>query len=104
MNKESYNDRLKILNKEHKTKTDALARECALSNNKVRLNDIVVDHYQTVRVDKIKVAIGTSYEIPSCVYCGVLLKKDMTPRKRPELAHVHQSNLEKIVPFEEVKQ
>jgi hypothetical protein len=52
--------------------------EFALSNNRVQLGDIVSDGFSIVLVDRIENLRDTP--IPSCVYYGIKLKKDLTLR------------------------
>lgn len=95
MNLEEYKLETVTLTDNYNNSILRLKREYAISNNKVKVGDIVIDHCKTVLVEKIK--IDHYNDIPTCVYYGELLKKDKTPRKRPEEARVHQTNIKEVI-------
>ena len=73
-----------------------LAYIFATSNNTVKVGDIITDHIGSIKVEKISWGyFGSSGNIslPSCVYNGVVLKKDKTPTKRGNNRKVYQINL-----------
>jgi hypothetical protein len=92
MTTQEYEEKLLILKKDHDAKILDLAREFAMSNNPVKLQDIVTDHIGSVKVDKIGLSIHN--QKPSCFYSGMVLKKDLTPTKKFERRNVYQINLQ----------
>lgn len=91
---DEYNKKLEVLNADHQENKRVLARMYAIDNNVVKLDDIVVDHFQSIRVESIKQAV---YEKPPCcVYFGPVLKKDGWPRKDGAVGTMFQCNLETI--------
>jgi len=62
-------------------------------NNNYEIGDIFTDHMGSVLIEN----IGYHYrEIPCCVYYGVELKKDGTPRKDGSKRQARQSNEKKL--------
>ena len=92
MTQQEYEEKTLVLKKEHETQMHNLAREFALSNNPVKLQDIVTDHIGSIKVDKIGLSIHN--QKPSCFYSGMVLKKDLTPTKKFERRNVYQINLQ----------
>lgn len=93
MDKKEYNERLARIEKEYEKAKEALAIECAKSNNPYQVGDILSNGGSTIiRVDKISYHYGYGGELPYCVYSGMALKKDLTPRKvKPLTGALHQS-------------
>jgi len=82
MDKKEYNERLAHIEKEYRKAKEALAIECVKSNNPYKVGDILSNGGSTIiRVDKISYHYGYAGELPYCVYDGIALKKDLTPRK-----------------------
>lgn len=88
---EEYKYRMEVLAAEFEAKKRALVKECALSNNQYNVGDIVTDHIGSVKVEKIMTT--TSNDKPTCVYYGIELKKDMTPKKNDPRRQAWQNNL-----------
>jgi hypothetical protein len=87
---QEYISRKNILIKEHDKKMKELNKEYALSNNTVKIGDIVTDHIGSVKVEKI--LLWGSIE-PSCVYRGIEYTKAGKPYKKGSERDVFQINL-----------
>ncbi len=91
MTEHEYNEQLKQLNDEfqaakrrYATAKKELAKEYVLSNNPYQVGDIVKDlDNRIIRITEISVGYSTVQDKYMCVYTGILLKKDLTP-KLPE--------------------
>lgn len=92
MKLEEYKEKLKFLETDFKNKKYELNKVYALFNNPYEVGDIATDHMGSIRIEKLDTDTD-SMGIPSCVYYGLELKKDLTPTKRPERRHVWQTNL-----------
>lgn len=91
MTKAEYESELKTLNREHEDSKNKLIKEYALSNNPYKIGDIITDHYQRIKIEKIR-AISYFSEI-GCRYYGVNLKEDGTPVKSGSKTWIYQSNI-----------
>ena len=80
----------------HYREVKRIQREYALSNNTIVKGDILTDHYKTIKVEKITVAVGLSGN-PECIYSGQRLTKQLIPFKSKEVGVVHQSNIKKVM-------
>jgi hypothetical protein len=94
MNINEYKEMKKQIEKEAEKKLLSLAKEYAFSNSTVRIGDIVEDHSDRIKVDKIN--FGISDRIPVCVYHGVRLTKKGEPCKRDPRTAVWQSNVKAV--------
>lgn len=86
MDKDEYKKRVAEMEARHKKESDDLAEEYAKANNPYKVGDILTDGGdRTIQVDRIRYSRGTTWggysEFPFCVYEGLRLKKDLTPRK-----------------------
>ncbi len=90
MTKETYQDNLKAYEVEFEIKKKSLAKDYAFSNNPHQIGDVITDNNTTIKIEKIKHTLGNSYELPECVYYGVELKKDGTPKKNGKLQGIWQ--------------
>ena len=79
MDKKEYEDRLSALNVEFSAKKKELAKEFALSNNPVKIGDIISDHYKTIRVESFSWGFG--FKQPCVYYSGTRLTKKREPAK-----------------------
>jgi len=79
------------LDKTHDNKIKALYKLFAMSNNTVKVGDIVEDHYQRVKVEKIGWYINTPGA--GCTYTGPLYSKKMVPFKSGARDTMYQENL-----------
>jgi len=91
MTEVEYEQELEALNAEHKRKCNNLMATFALSNNTVMKGDKFTDHIGTIIVEDIKINVSR-YELPSCIYFGLVLKKDGTPKKDGEKRWAYQTN------------
>ena len=83
MTKEEYESGLAALKREYKAKCNELARACAMENNPYNVGDILQDHYQIIRVERI--GWGTNlHGLPECWYRGTQLTKKLEPKKRQD--------------------
>lgn len=92
---EEYEAKKKEILEEADRRIAEIGVEFALSNNPVSIGDVITDHYQAIKVDKIHV-VGRLTFLPSCVYSGTLISKTGKPFKNGKKSCVHQSNLRTI--------
>ncbi len=90
---EDYKARIAEIEKEAEDKKKAFMMEVANANNTYKKGDIVSDGTTTLQVEVIKVARGWANELPCCVYYGIELKKDSTPKIRQSGEGVYQRNI-----------
>ena len=91
MTKDEFIAKKQELRKHHENELRKLNKEFALSNNKVKIGDIIEDHRTRIEVEIIDLFCGCSF--PSCKYSGPRLKKDNTPYKSGEIDTIYQINL-----------
>lgn len=65
---------------DYKNKKKELYYKYASSNNPYKIGDIIKDHYHIIKIKKIMYTI--LYNKPSCVYQGIPLHVDLTPKKK----------------------
>jgi hypothetical protein len=95
MTPEEYDKRKKLIEEERKVKIIKLNKEYALSNNKVKIGDIVKGHNVIILVEKIRIYSGfLSKGYPMCEYIGVCLTKKLKPYKSGEKGHVFQDEVQ----------
>lgn len=87
---EEYQSELKLLESEFLKRKYRLVKECALSNNDYQIGDIFTDHIGSIKVEQIDVVLSS--QKPTCVYCGIELKKDGTPTKKRTKRQAWQIN------------
>lgn len=63
-----------------------------MSNNPYKIGDVVEDHIGKLMIEQICV-YEDPWDLPVCVYKGVELNKDGTPRKKQTGRGVYQSNV-----------
>ncbi len=88
--KEEYKKQLAELEARHKKERHAVISAFALSQNTHNIGDIIKDHTDTIKIDKILPSL-TLGGYPECVYYGPLLKKDGTPKKNGNRGSIYQS-------------
>lgn len=94
MTKEEYEAKKILLWKEYNDKLEALNKECASSNNPYKIGDVIIDHYHTIRIERIVYAGNKDHnDMPFCRYYGVELKKNGTPKKRQMDTVMYQCNV-----------
>jgi hypothetical protein len=76
-------------------KKSQLIAQFALANNPYKIGDIVTDHIGSLLIEKIKVRNQYNYnKLPDCLYFGIELKKDGTPKIRQDKdRRIFQSNI-----------
>lgn len=99
MTEEQFNLTEEKLKQDYDLKRRSLAKEYAFSNNYIKIGDIIEDHYQIIKVRKIKFTISSSIskELPYCVYEGELLTKTLKVRKRGGIGSIHQPFIKEIL-------
>lgn len=95
MTEKEYNKRMMSINIECEEKKRKLIRDYAKSNNPYKIGDVVEDHIGKLRIESIEFYNDQWWQLPSCVYYGVELKKDGTPCKRQTNRPVYLSNIKK---------
>ena len=94
MTEEEYEAKRTFIQKEYNNKLKALNKECASSNNPYKIGDVITDHYHTIRIERIGLSSHKAHnDMPQCVYRGVELKKDGTPKKRQVDTVMFQCNV-----------
>ena len=91
MNEYEFNTEIKKLQKKHIKEIRELYKKYAFSNNPYKIDDVISDHIGSIKIEEISVCIING--IPSCVYYGVELKKDGTPKKGQKYRTVYQVNI-----------
>lgn len=82
MNKEEYMKSKAALEEEFCNSKKELDKDFALSNNPVKIGDIITDHYKTIRVEKFIIGYSYSSNLPCMFYRGTRLNKKGEPAKR----------------------
>lgn len=89
MTKQELEEQLKALRVEHDAKREVVMRKFCDANNPYKIGDTFTDHIGSVLVEKILYDYSFT---PCCVYFGLELKKDGTPRKDNNKRKAYQSN------------
>lgn len=96
MTLEEYKTQYAALEEEYKTKCNELAKAYAFANNPYKIGDILQDHYQILRVEKIKWEYYNYFNKPECVYYGTQLTKKLEPKKKQDAQPgMYQSNVKR---------
>lgn len=74
MRKREYNKRLSEVLQDAKG-LQILKAVYALQNNQVNQGDIVIDSYQMIKVNRIKVSCLMEDDYPECIYYGYIVNK-----------------------------
>jgi hypothetical protein len=93
---EEYQNRMKLLKNEYKTKKIDLIKEFAFSNNEICVGDVIENGYVRILVDRIVVDVALE-NYPYCVYIGLKVTKDLKIYKRKEFGKILQSDYVKII-------
>lgn len=94
MTYEEYEQKVEELESEFNEKKNELSREFAMANNPYKVGDILQDHYQIIRVEKIKWKWAFLSIISECVYYGTQLTAKLEPKKRQDINPcMYQSNV-----------
>ena len=94
MTKEEFTLEKIQIDKERDEKYTSLCSKYATIHNPYKVGDIVKDHVGSVKIEKISFTIQYGTNIPYCIYFGLELKKDLTPRKGLSKRSVHQINVQ----------
>jgi len=95
MDSNEYLQKKEKLRKENKEKEFALAREYALAHKTNSIGDVIEDQRCIIKISSIKISVGSMQGFPECVYFGVRLKKDLTPRKDGENTQIYQHRIKR---------
>jgi len=90
MDIEKYKKTIAQIDSDAEGKKRAVSREYAMSNNPVKVGDVVSDHSQKIRVERIGVYHS---DVPMCLYKGQLLTKAGKPFKNGNSGTVYQRNM-----------
>ena len=90
MNLNEYKEKIRCIDKQYEVEKFKAAKEYALSNSIVKIDDLIEDHMGKIIVDKIMIYCSNP---PQCVYEGIECKKDGTRSKRGKKRSVFQSNM-----------
>lgn len=94
MTRQEYEQRKKILKQEYDHNLYVLDKEYAMANNPYKIGDIIEDHIGRIKIEKISFGYTFPHETPGCIYYGIELKKDGTPKKQQDPDRVvYQSNI-----------
>ena len=98
MNKDEYLKEKAALEEEFCNRKKELDKDFALSNNPVKIGDIITDHYKTIRVEKFIFGYcGYTSNLPCMYYRGTRLNKKGEPAKRDaDDNRVMQTDITKI--------
>ena len=95
MEKEKIEKKLQDLFKEYELKRKAAIREYCDANNPYKVGDVFEDRQGKIKIEKIGYNYSQSF---GCIYYGIELKKDGTPKKIESKRPAWQSNDIKINP------
>jgi hypothetical protein len=91
MTYEQLKDRIKAINKEVELKVDNEIRAYCDANNPYKAGDVFTDHIGSIKVKEIGYALLTGNK-PYCIYSGIELKKDGTPKSGDKKRVAYQIN------------
>lgn len=94
MTPEQLKEKVKQLTAKFESDKFELCKEYAISHNPFKEGDIVTDSVGSILIDTIQYTkISSTGALPECVYGGLELKKDKTPRKDGSRRRVYQSQV-----------
>lgn len=95
MTKEELKKKLDELSKKFDKDKQALLKQCAEENCDIKIGDIVTDHFQTIKVEKMTYYYDYMRQMPEMIFYGTNYKKDGTIAKRqqPTQVPVYQTNV-----------
>lgn len=97
MNKTEFEKQKQVLKDTYEKELDKLINEYVLSNNSVKIGDIISASSCTIKVDRIHIVKNSYFnDLPQCCYTGRKIKKDGSFFKDNSIDSVYQSNLKKI--------
>jgi hypothetical protein len=92
MTQEQYKEKLSFLEKVFRDAKLNVQKEYAISNNTIKVSDILTDHIGSIKVEKIGVYIGLN-PFPECAYTGTVINKKGELDKKGTKRSIYQSNL-----------
>lgn len=96
MELQEFKDKIKKEQEELELRCKAIMREYAISNNKIKIGDVIrEDTGDVLKVEKIVVQL--SYDKPYCVYKGYLLNKDGSIKKKKGSDIIHSSIIQPLL-------
>ncbi len=95
MEKVDYENRLKQIESVYKASKDALYIEFGLSQAKYKVGDTIKCDDRTILIDKI--TAYKSFNLPEPVYHGIMLKKDLTPKKNGERDSIYGNHSTELI-------
>lgn len=96
MTKKEYNKEIRKINKEASTKKKELYQNYALSNNPYKIGDVISDGCRTLKIKEIKVGVYLFSSYPECIYTGIELKKDGSPKKNQSSTEMFQRDIKGV--------
>ncbi len=90
-----YDNRLKQIESDYKKSKDALYIEFGLSQSKYQVGDVIKCNDRTILIDKI--TVYKSFKLPEPVYHGIMLKKDLTPKKNGERDSIYGNHSTELI-------
>jgi hypothetical protein len=94
MEKETYLEKLKEIEKHFEVSKSNLYREYALTNAKFKIGDTIKDERWAFTIDKI--TVYKMFDMPEPVYHGFELKKDLTPKKNGNRVTIYGNKAELV--------
>jgi hypothetical protein len=91
MTKQELEQQLKALRVEHDAKREVVMRKFCDANNPYKIGDTFTDHIGGIVIEKIGYHYSNS-DTPCCIYIGLELKKDGTPKKGGKTRNAYQLN------------
>lgn len=91
MNETEYKSAMDKLNADFITAKNKLFIQYGLSQAKYKKGDIIQDHRWTIMVDRVSIGMAFLTNMPTAVYHGVELTKDLKPKKNGSVCTIWQS-------------
>jgi hypothetical protein len=95
MTLDEYKQKIKEIDIESESKKADLAKQYALANNYVSIGDILIDHYQKIRV--VTIRVNHNWRNPQCIYSGPLLTKQGREFKSGRKGYIFQGNIKEHI-------
>lgn len=95
MTKEELQKKLTKAAEKFEEERQAILKQCAEENCDIKIGDIVTDHFQTIKVEKMSYYYDCMRQMPEMIFYGDNYKKDGTISKRqqPTQVPVCQTNV-----------
>ena len=88
MTKETLDQELALLLADYEQRKKDLIKSYCIANNPYKIGDVFTDHFGSIKIEEIRYSINSR----CCVYYGIELKKDGTPKKSGAKSTAWQSN------------